>query len=157
VKKRRVYWPEGNPQFDAWQFDSPAGTLVVRRNHALATKDGSCHGWDVWLDRTRLGSIGSRSLSELALLSREHLGALARSACCGRHREFGVPERPTRRRGGARQGSGRKLKGEALRVRLTTTIDATTLALIDRLRGSASRGEYLDLVIHGTPPSKPKL
>jgi hypothetical protein len=145
VKKRRVYWPHGNPQFDAWQFDSPAGTLVVRRNHPLATKDGSCHGWDVWLDEAPLGAIGSRSLSELATLSREHLEALARAACCGRYHDFSPP-RPARR-GGLRPGAGRKRKGEALRVRITTTVDPSTLELIDRLRGESSRGELLDRIL----------
>ena len=71
MKKRRVYWPHGNPQFDAWQFESPAGILVVRRNHPLATKDGSCHGWDIWLGEAPLGAVGSRSLTELASLFRE--------------------------------------------------------------------------------------
>jgi hypothetical protein len=144
VKKRRVYWPQGNPQFDAWQIDSPAGTLVVRRNHELATKNGSCHGWDVWLDASPLGAIGSRSLSELAALSREQLDALARTACCGRHRDYDAQEPAPRRRGGAREGAGRKLMGESHRVRLTTTVDQSTLELIDRLRGESSRGEFLD-------------
>ena len=145
MKKRRVYWPHGNPQFDAWQVESPAGILVVRRNHPLATKNGSCHGWDIWLGEAPLGAIGSRSLTELASLSREQLDLLARAACCGRHRDFS-PERPSRR-GGARPGAGRKPKGDALRVRLTTTVDPSTLAIIDAERGEHSRGEYLDRVL----------
>lgn len=141
MTKRRVYWPHGNPQFDAWQIESPAGTLIVRRNHALATSDGRCHGWDLWLGETPLGAIGSRSLSELATLTREQLDALRRPACCGRYQDFS-PKRP--RRGGPRPGSGRKLKGEELRVRLTTTVDRSTLTLIDERRGALSRGEFLD-------------
>jgi hypothetical protein len=35
MKKRRVNWPYGNPDFTAFEVESAAGVLVARRNHAL--------------------------------------------------------------------------------------------------------------------------
>jgi hypothetical protein len=149
VKKRRIYWPYGNPEFDAWEFSSPAGRLIVRRNHPLATGKRSCQGWDIWLDQSFLGAVGGRSLSDLATLSRSQLLSLARTACCSRHRNLSPKWAPKEAFGwgGPRSGSGRPCRGERPRVRLGTTVDRQTLDLIDRLRGEASRGEFLDRFI----------
>jgi len=35
MKKRRVNWDFGNPACTAWEVETAAGLLVVRRNHAL--------------------------------------------------------------------------------------------------------------------------
>src|SRR5262245_20472989 len=45
-------------------------------------------GWDVWLGGKFAGALSSRTLSDLATLSRGELLAVLRPACCGRHREF---------------------------------------------------------------------
>jgi hypothetical protein len=147
MRKRRIYWPYGNPASDAWQLEAAAGPLVVRRNHVPATSAGRCQGWDVWLDGAHLGAIGSRTLSELATESREGLETIALAACCGRHSEFVSGEVPKPTRGGARAGAGRKPKGERRRVDLSTSVDPRTLEVLDQLRGSSSRGQYLDLLL----------
>src|SRR5262249_24073215 len=45
-------------------------------------------GWDVWLGGKFAGALSSRTLSDLATLSRGELLAVLRPACCGRHREL---------------------------------------------------------------------
>src|SRR5262249_61327592 len=42
-------------------------------------------GWDVWLGGKFAGALSSRTLSDLATLSRGELLAVLRPACCGRH------------------------------------------------------------------------
>jgi hypothetical protein len=152
VKKRRIYWPSGNPRFDAWEVESPAGQLVARRNHPLVSSGPrQCQGWDLWLDGKHLGAVASRAIAELAGLSRRELKSLSRPACCGRHAEF-TPEAAHAARsgwGGRRPNAGRPPKGEARRVRLSTTIARRTVELLDRRRGEQSRGEYLDDLIQG--------
>jgi hypothetical protein len=150
--KRRVYWPYGNPRFDAWELDSEAGQLVVRRNHHLV-KGGErqCQGWDLWLNGKFLGAIGSRSLTELSALPWPELSSLTRSACCGRHESFpqGRPAPSLSQRGGRRPNAGRKPRGDLKRIKLNTTIDQMTAMLIDRRRGKLSRGEFLDRLVQG--------
>lgn len=147
MSKRRVYWPFGNPVFDAWQVDTPAGTIVVRRNHQPSTGRGPCQGWEVWLDGRYLGAIGALTLAEVSTQTAERLEQMARTACCSHHAEY--PTAPVRKsgRGGARLGSGRKPKGEDRRVDLSTSVARRTLTLIDELRGASSRGEYLDRLV----------
>ena len=149
VKKRRIYWPYGNPEFDAWEFSSTDGRLVVRRNHPLVTGKRNCQGWDIWLDQSFLGAVGGRSLSDLATLSRSQLIAIARPACCSQHRNLSQKWTPKEALdwGGRRPGSGRPRHGKKPRVRLGTTVDCQTLEIIDRLRGKVSRGEFLDQFI----------
>ncbi len=152
MTKRRIYWPYGNPHYDAWEITSPAGQLVVRRNHALV-KSGSrqCQGWDLWLNGKHLGAVGSRPFSDLGSLSRRSLKSLVRSACCGRYEEF-IPGTPLKSRpgwGGPRPNAGRPPKGETKRVKFSTTIDRRTSEFIDQQRGDSSRGEYLDRLVQG--------
>jgi hypothetical protein len=67
MKKRRVKWPFGNPDFTAFEVESAAGVLVARRNHALVrTGERLCQGWDLWLDGKFAGALNSRTLSDLA-------------------------------------------------------------------------------------------
>jgi hypothetical protein len=150
--KRRIYWPYGNPRFDAWELDSQAGRLIVRRNHPLV-KGGErqCQGWDLWLNDKFLGAIGSRSLTELNALPWLELSSLARSACCGRHESFphGRTVPSLSQRGGRRPNAGRKPRGDLKRIKLNTTIDQMTAMLIDRRRGKLSRGEFLDRLVQG--------
>lgn len=152
MAKRRLYWPFGNPRFDAWELDSPAGRLVARRNHPLI-KSGArhCQGWDVWLEGKHLGAVASRAISELAELSRRDLKALSRPACCSRYEEIvaGKPAGSRPNWGGRRAGAGRPPKGEQKRLKLSTTIEQRTIELIDRRRGADSRGEYLDQLVQG--------
>ena len=152
MKKRRIYWPYGNPRFDAWEIASPAGRLVARRNHPLV-RHGSryCQGWDLWLNGKHLGAVASPAVGELAQLSRRELKALARPACCGRYEEFnsGTPLKSRPGWGGQRPNAARPPKGEAKCVRLSTTQDRRTVELIDRRRGAASRGAYLDRLVRG--------
>jgi len=152
MSKRRTYWPYGNPRFDAWELDSQAGRLVVRRNHPLV-KGGrrQCQGWDLWLNDKFLGAIGSRSLAELGALSWPELSSLARSACCGRHESFlqGRSSQYQSQRGGRRPNAGRKPRGDLKRIKFNTTIDQQTAILIERRRGKLSRGEYLDRLVQG--------
>lgn len=152
MAKRRIYWPFGNPRFDAWELDSPAGQLVARRNHPLVNRGTRhCQGWDVWLDGKHLGAVASRAVHELAQLSRRDLKALARPACCSRYEEF-VPGTPLSSRpnwGGRRPNAGRPPKGDQKRLKLSTTIARRTIELIDRRRGEDSRGEYLDRLVQG--------
>jgi hypothetical protein len=150
MPKRRIYWPYGNPKFDAWEMESAAGRLVLRRNHELRRhKGGRCQGWDVWLNGRYLGAVGSRGLAELVALSRRNLKALVRPACCGRHAEFAVGRVLQSRPGwgGRRANAGRPRKASGRRVDLATTVDPRTLELIDQQRGPVSRGEYLDRLV----------
>jgi hypothetical protein len=85
MKKRRVNWAFGNPACTAWEVETAAGLLVVRRNHALVRAGARwCQGWDVWLGGKFAGALSSRTLSDLATLSRGELLAVLRTACCGR-------------------------------------------------------------------------
>lgn len=157
MKKRRVNWPYGNPDFAAFEVEAAAGLLVTRRNHALVrTGERLCQGWDLWLDGKFAGALNSRTLSDLATLSREELLRVTRAACCGRHREF-QPDQPrllSRPKGGRRPNAGRRPKGGVKRVKLSLTLAGQTLELIDARRGERSRGEYLDsLVLSDPPPS----
>ncbi len=112
MKKRPVKWPLGNPVFVAWEVEAAAGLLVARRNHALVRNgEGLCQGWDLWLDGKFAGALNSRTLSDLATLSREDLLRVTRAACCGRHREF-QPDQPRLSRhpkGGFRPNFGRQI------------------------------------------------
>jgi hypothetical protein len=150
MKKRRISWPLGNPDFAAWEVEAADGLLVARRNHALVYRgERLCQGWDLWLDGKFAGTVGSRTLSDLATLSREELLRVVRGACCGRHREF-QPDQPrllSRPKGGPRPNAGRPLKGEAKRVKLSLRLAPQTLELIDARRGERSRGEYLDSLV----------
>jgi len=146
MQKRRVYWPYGNPQFDAWEVASKAGRLIVRRNHVLVRREGqSCQGWDVWLRDRYLGAVGSRSLAELATLPRSGLKSLAADFSS----DPASAPKPARKSGwgGRRPNAGRPIKAVARRVDLATTVDRRTLELIDRHRGEASRGEFLDRLV----------
>ena len=152
MSKRRLYWPYGNPRFDAWGLESRPGRLVVRRNHQLVKSgERQCQGWELWLNGKFLGAIGTRSLAELGALSRPELSSLARPACCGRHEPFpqGQTSSSQKQRGGWRPNAGRKPRGNLKRIKLNTTIDQRTAILIDRRRGKLSRGEYLDRLIQG--------
>ena len=149
VGKRKIHWPHGNPNSDAWQLDSEAGLIVIRRNHPpIISARGGCQGWDVWIEGRYLGAIGSCSLSELAELPRKRLKSAARRACCARHQDFSKGAAASRPGwGGPRQGAGRKLKGQSCRVYFTAMLDPRTLERIDRLRGDASRGEFIDRLV----------
>lgn len=151
MKKHRIYWPYGNPQFDAWEIESRAGQLVVRRNHSLIRGKSNCQGWDIWLGNNYLGVVGSCSLTDIAAKSRHQLKVMVMPACCSRHTDFsaGLSSRSRPGWGGRREGAGRPLKAKLKRVDLATTIDRRTLELIDQNRGEASRGEYLDLLVQG--------
>ncbi len=152
MKKKKIYWPFGNNQFDAWEVESVAGQLVVRRNHALV-KAGSrrCQGWDLWLDGEFLGAVGSRLFAELGDLTRRELKTIVVPACCGRYETLvpGQPLKPPPGWGGRRYRAGRPTLGVARRVRLSTTLEQRTIELIDEARGNASRGVYLDELIQG--------
>src|SRR6266545_5396854 len=95
MKKRPVNWPLGNSDFVTWEVEAAAGLLVARRNHALV-RNGQrlCQGWDLWLDGKFAGSLNSRTLGDLATLSREESLRVTRAACCVRHREFQPDQRP---------------------------------------------------------------
>lgn len=149
VGKRRIHWPHGNPNADAWQLDAEAGLIVVRRNHPLvASARGGCQGWDVWIEGRYLGAVGTCSLSELAELPRKRLKSAARRACCARHQDFSKGVAASRPGwGGRRAGAGRKPKGQARRVYFSAMLDPHTLERIDRLRGAASRGEFIDRLV----------
>jgi hypothetical protein len=151
MQKHRINWPYGNPAFDAWELTAAAGALVVRRNHALQRGQKNCQGWDIWLDHKYLGACSSCSLTQLAALSRPRLKAVALVACCGQHADFawGTVWRARPGWGGARPHAGRRYKASERRVDLTTTVDRNTLELIDRRRGTKSRGEYIDLLVQG--------
>ena len=152
--RRRIHWPHGNPTSDAWQLEAEAGQLVARRNHIFVNRQrGGCQGWDVWLDGTFLGVIGTRSLSELAELPRETILQAARRACCALYQDFSQASRLRAPWGGARPGAGRKPIGAAKRVSLTAMVAPTTLERIDRLRGETSRGQFLDHVLERYQPS----
>jgi hypothetical protein len=157
MKKRRVRWPLGNPAFAAWEADSPAGRLVLRRNHELVrTGERLCQGWDLWLDGEFVGANGSRILEELAAFSYEELRRVARPACCGRHRNFQQESAATPPgKGGRRPNAGRRPLGAARRVGLNTTVKNQTLELIDERRGTRSRGRYLDDLLGGREPLPP--
>jgi hypothetical protein len=156
MKKRRVNWPFGNPGFAAWEVETAAGLLVARRNHALVSSGQRlCQGWDLWFDGKFAGALSSRTLTDLATLSRVELLRVARAACCGRHREY-QPDQPRharRPKGGPRPNAGRRPKGEAKRVKLSVTVAGQTLALLDERRGERSRGEYLDALLLDGPPT----
>jgi hypothetical protein len=154
MKKRRVNWPQGNPAFTAWEFEAPAGRVVVRRNHPLVRRgERLCQGWDIWLDGEFVGTLGSRSFAELTAFSHAELLRAVRPACCGRHRSFLPPEGGgLSGKGGLRPNSGRKPLGASRRVGLNTTVEGHTLELIDERRGSRSRGQYLDDLLQGREP-----
>jgi hypothetical protein len=152
MKKRRVNWPLGNTTFTAWEIDSPAGRMVVRRNHPLVRRgERLCQGWDIWLDGEFVGTLGSRPLAELSTFSHTELLRATRPACCGRHRSFlpAESDSATSSKGGRRPHAGRKPLGAARRVGLNTTVEGHTLELIDERRGTRSRGQYLDDLLHG--------
>ncbi len=156
MKKRPVNWPLGNPDFVAWEGEAAAGLLVARRNHALV-RNGQrlCQGWDLWLDGKFAGALNSRTLGDLATLSREELLRVTRAACCGRHREF-QPDQPRlqrRPKGGPRPNAGRPPKGAAKRIKLSLTLTGRTVELIDARRGERTRGEYLDSLVLDDQPS----
>jgi hypothetical protein len=154
MKKRRVNWPHGNPAFTAWEFETPDGRVVVRRNHPIVRRgERLCQGWDLWLDGEFVGTLGSRPFGELTTLSQAELLRAVRPACCGRHRSF-LPADSSKLagKGGLRPNSGRKPLGAARRIELSTTIDSHTMELIDERRGSRSRGQYLDDLLHGREP-----
>ena len=155
MKKRRIKWPYGNPGFAAFEVESAAGVLVARRNHALVRSgERLCQGWDLWLDGKFAGALSSRTLNDLATLTREELLRAARAACCGRHHEFQPeqPRLPRRLWGGARPHAGRRPKSGVKRVKLSLTLTHRTLELIDARRGAQTRGEYLDSLFHPDPP-----
>src|SRR5262245_54182239 len=156
MKKRRVNWPYGNPDFAAFEVEAAAGLLVARRNHALVrTGERLCQGWDLWLDGKFAGALNSRTLNDLATLSGEDLLRVTRAACCGRHREF-QPDQPRlsrHQKGGFRPNAGRRPKGSAKRVKLNLTLTGQTVELIDARRGGRTRGEYLDSLALGDAPS----
>jgi hypothetical protein len=103
------------------------------------------------------GALGSRTLHDLATLSREELLGVLRPACCGRHREFQDEQprlRPLKQSGGFRPNAGRKPRSGLHRVQISTMVEVRTLELIDASRGSRSRGQYLDwLVRRGRRPA----
>lgn len=151
MKKRRVKWAFGNPSCTAWEVETTAGRLVVRRNHVLVRAGARwCQGWDVWLDGKFAGALSSRTLGDLATLARSELLAVLRPACCGRHREFQAEQpclRLPRPAGGARTNAGRRPHGTLKRVQFSTMVEPQTLALIDQARGTRSRGQYLDWLL----------
>jgi hypothetical protein len=74
MKKHRVNWAFGNPGCTAWEVETAAGLLVIRRNHALVRAGARWRqGWDVWLGGKFAGALNSRTLSDLATLSRGEL------------------------------------------------------------------------------------
>lgn len=155
MKKHRINWPQGNSDFSAWQIETPAGEVVVRRNHPLVRKgERMCQGWDIWLEGEFVGTLGSRPFAELAAFSRADLLRAVRPACCGRHRSFlsaeGGSVSPSK--GGSRPNAGRKPLGEARRIKLNTTVGGRTLELIDERRGARSRGQYLDELLNEREP-----
>jgi hypothetical protein len=128
MKKRQTQWAFGNLAFPAWDVETPAGHLLVRRNHPLVrTGTRLCQGWDVWLEGLFAGALGSRSLHDLATLSRTELLTALRPACCGRHREF-QEEQPRlhKQSGGVRPNAGRKPRNVQHRVSLSTWVEART-------------------------------
>ncbi|MCA1601826.1 MAG: hypothetical protein LC776_09360 [Acidobacteria bacterium] len=150
MTKRSITWPYDNTQYQAWQVESAAGHLVVRRNHPPQERQGQqCHGLDVWLDGKFLGAIGSRSISDLGTLSHQALTAATFPACCGKHKEFSFGQRPKSRSnwGGRRAGAGRRRIGDACRVRISAMLDPRTVALLDELRGNSSRSQFLEQLI----------
>jgi hypothetical protein len=157
MKKRRIKWPYGNPDFAAFEVESAAGLLVARRNHPLVRSgERLCQGWDLWLDGKFAGALSSRTLKDLATLPREELLRATPAACCGRHHEF-QPDQPClslRAWGGVRLYAGRRPVHGVKRVKLSLTPASLTLELIDARRGERTRGEYLDgLVLVDPPPS----
>lgn len=150
MKKRQTPWSFGNIAFPTWDLETLAGRLLVRRNHPLVrTGARLCQGWDVWLDGLFAGALGSRTLHDLATLSRDELLAALRPACCGRHREFQDEQPRLLKSGGVRANAGRKPRNVQHRVSLSTWVEARTLAVIDERRGTASRGQYLDGLLLG--------
>jgi hypothetical protein len=148
MKKHRINWSFGNLAFPAWEIATAAGQMVLRRNHALVrTGDRLCQGWDVWLDSRFVGALGSRTLQDFALLTRGELLAVLRPACCGRHRTFQDELTRTVGFGGLRVGAGRKPFDAQRRVQLSTVVAPQTLVLLDELRGTRSRGQYLDWLL----------
>jgi hypothetical protein len=148
MKKRQAQWEFGNVAFPTWDVETPAGRLLVRRNHPLVrTGARLCQGWDVWLDGLFAGALGSRALHDLATLSRAELLAALRPACCGRHREFQEEQPRLAKSGGVRPNAGRKPRNVQHRVSLSTWVEPRTLTLIDERRGTASRGQYLDRLL----------
>jgi hypothetical protein len=151
MKKRRVNWAFGNPDCTAWEVETAAGLLVIRRNHGLVRAGARwCQGWDIWLDGKFAGALSSRTLSDLATLGRPELLTVLRPACCGRHREYQAEQprlAPPRQAGGVRPNAGRKTRGEAKRVQISTMVERQTLELIDEQRGVRSRGQYLDWLV----------
>ena len=153
LKKRRINWSWGNPAFSAWVIDVPAGLLVVRHNHEpVRSGRRRCEGWDIWMDGLYLGSIGSRSFGELIGISSRELATMVRPSCCARHQEypFGANSEKPGKHGGSRPNAGRKPRGEGKRVRLSVTVDPKTFALLERVRGENSRGQYLDHLIQSS-------
>lgn len=157
MNKRRVNWAFGNPACAAWEVEAAAGRIVVRRNHALVRAgERWCQGWDVWLDGKFAGALSSRTLGDLATLSRGDLLSVLRPACCGRHREFQADQprlrlpQPAR---GVRTNAGRRTRGPVKRVQFSTMVEPHTLAFIDHERGARSRGEYLDWLVQQSRPS----
>ncbi len=154
MKKRRVNWSFGNPAFPAWEVETAAGKILLRRNHALVdTGPRQCQGWDVWVDGHFVGALGSRTLQDFASLNRKELLTALLPACCGRHRRYQEAS-PRTTRGGVRAVAGRKPLGEELRVPLSTFVAPQTLARLDELRSSRSRGQYLDALLANRRPSK---
>jgi hypothetical protein len=136
-----VVWQSG------FSREAAAGKILLRRNHALVdTGPRQCQGWDVWIDERFVGALGSRTLQDLASMKRKELLAALLPACCGRHRSFQAA-RPRATRGGVRAGAGRKPIGTERRVPLSTFVAPQTLTRLDELRGSRSRGQYLDALL----------
>lgn len=154
MKKRRSNWPQGNPAFAAWAIETAAGRVVARRNHPLIRRgERMCQGWDIWLDGTFVGTLGSRRFAELTAFTRAGLLRAVQPACCGRHRSFpGMDATAPAPKGGLRANAGRKPLGLARRVGLNTTLAGRTLELIDERRGARSRGQYLDDLLQGREP-----
>ena len=159
MKKRRIQWPFGNAAFVAYEIEAVAGLLVVRRNHALVQAGSRwCQGWDIWLEGKFAGALSSRSLRDLATLSRTELLRATRAACCGRHRDF-HPEQPSwlrRPRGGVRPNAGRPPKQGVKRIKLNLYLASATLAWIDSQRGTRTRGEYLDSLVPAAALAAPE-
>jgi hypothetical protein len=64
MKKHRVNWAFGNPTCAAWEVETAAGLLVVRRNHALVRAGARWRqGRDFWLGGKFAGALSSRTLS----------------------------------------------------------------------------------------------
>jgi len=118
MKKRRVNWSQGNPAFTAWELETPAGRMVVRRNHPLVRRrERLCQDWDIWLDGEFTGTLGSRSFAELRAFSQAELLRAVRPACCGSHRSFLRPDGGgLSGKGGLRPNVGRKPLGVARQV-----------------------------------------